>query len=154
MKFNGKTDIEAPLNTTFAQFADFETFERFGLQSGAEIRRIDDLQSPGPGMMWDVKLDYKAKLRKVTVELVDYDPPNSLTFAAKSASVDAHILIDLLPLSARVTRAAVTIDLAPKSLPARLAVQSARLTKGALTRRFQKRLGNFGAAIEDRIKMA
>ena len=154
MKFTGKTDLEATLNATFAQFADFGSFERFGLQSGAEIRRTDDLIAPGPGMMWDVRLDYKGKARKLAVELVDYDPPNNLNFLAKSKSIDAEILVELVPLSNRQTRAAVTLDVSAKSLAARLALQSARLTKGTLNKKFKSRLNRFGKTLEEKIQRA
>lgn len=154
MKFTGKTDIEATLNATFAQFADFESFERFGLQSGADIRRKDDLTAPGPGMMWDLRMEYRGKPRRLDVELVDYDPPNNLNFTASSDAVNATILVELVPLSNRQTRAAVTLDVTPKSLAAKLAVQTARLTKGALNKKFKNRLNRFGKSLEDRINRA
>jgi len=154
MKFTGKTDLEATLNATFAQFADFESFERFGLQSGAEIRRTDDLVAPGPGMMWDVRLDYKGKPRRLAVELVDYDPPNNLNFNAKSNAIEVEILVELVPLSNRQTRAAVTFDITPKSLAARLVMQSARLTKGTLNKKFKNRLNRFGKSLEEKIQTA
>ena len=152
MKFTGKTDIEASLNATFEQFADFESFERFGLQNGAEVRRTDDMSAAGPGMMWDLKLDFRGRERRLAVELIDYDPPNNLNFRADSAAIGANILVELVPLSNRQTRAAVTLDVTPKTLAARLAVQSARLTKGTLNKRYKNRLNRFGKMLESKIQ--
>ena len=154
MRFSSKTDIEASISATFAQFSDFDFFERFAMRSGADIRRVDDLHAPGPGMMWDVKLDYKGKARKMVVELIDFDPPNSLVFAAAANALEAAILVELAPLSAQRTRASVTLDISPRTLPARLAIQSARLTKGALNKKFSKRLNQFGRALQERIDAA
>ncbi|MCA8868376.1 MAG: SRPBCC family protein [Rhodobacteraceae bacterium] len=154
MRFSGKTDIEASADATFSQFADFQFFERFALRSGADIRRVDDLMSPGPGMIWDVNLDYKGKARRMVVELVDFNPPSSMIFAAAANALEASILVELVPLSARQTRASVTLDISPRTLPARLAVQSARLTKGVLNRKFSKRLNQFGRALQERINTA
>lgn len=154
MIFTGKTDLEATLNAAFAEFADFEMFQKQALHAGARISRTDDLTSPGPGMMWDAELEFRGKMRKFTVELVDYDPPNSLNFEAKSEGLDATIDIALLPLSSRQTRAIVTFDVKPRTLATKLVLQSARLTRGTINKRFNRRLARFGAEMEKRIKQA
>lgn len=154
MKFTSKTDLNASLNATFAAFADFEAFERQGLRAGAEIERIDDLVTPGPGMMWRVKAEYRGKMRRLEIELVDYDPPNMLKFRAASDLLDAEIKIDLIALSAKKTRAAVDVNVAAKSLSGRLLLQTARLAKGNLNRRFASGLDRFGTFLENRIAQA
>ena len=152
MKFNGKTDIAATLNATFAAFADFERFEKQAMRAGAEIARTDDLTAPGPGMMWDIRLSYRGKPRRIKAELVDYDPPNQLVFAARAEGFEADILVELIPLSGQQTRASVTFDVRAKSLAAKLLLQSARLTKGAVNKRFRKRVARFGRELENRIQ--
>lgn len=154
MIFTNKADISANLNAVFAEFADFEMFERFGLRSGAEVTRIDDLAAPGKGMIWNVRMPYRGKTRRITVELADFDPPNSLDFIATADGFDATIRVDLVPLSGRQTRATVVLDISAKTLAAKLVLQSARLTKSALNKRFRNRLNRFGKSIEDRCNMA
>jgi len=154
MKFTSKTDIQATLNQTFAAIADFEFYERHAMRSGAEIARVDALTQPGPGMMWAMRLEFRGKLHKVELELADYDPPNALLFTGGTEGFDAIIKVDLMALSARETRITVTLDLKPKSLAARLILQSARLTKGTTNKRFRKRLNKFGTELENRIASA
>ncbi|MBZ0129357.1 MAG: SRPBCC family protein [Rhodobacteraceae bacterium] len=154
MIFTTKTDIAANLNAVFAQFADFEMFERYGLRSGAEITRTDDLATPGKGMIWNVRMPYRGKTRRINVELVDYDPPNSLDFCADADGFDAVIKVELVPLSGRQTRATVALDITAKTLAAKLVLQSARLTKSALNKRFRQRLNRFGKSIEERVRTA
>ncbi|MFT6696909.1 MAG: hypothetical protein ACJAXU_002417, partial [Paracoccaceae bacterium] len=140
MKFADKTDLEANLNDTFMAFADFETFERQVLRSGAKIARTDDLTENGPGMMWDVGLEFRGKERKIKVELVDHDAPNLLEFEGSADGISAVILVELSSLSGRQTRANVSFDLQAKSLAAKLLLQTARLTKSKLNKRFSRRL--------------
>jgi len=154
MKLSSKTDVNATLNATFAAIADFEVYERHAKRSGAEVARMDALSAPGPGMMWAIRAEFRGKLQKITAELVDYDPPNVLIFTGGTDAFTAGMLIELLPLSARETRVTITLDLTPRTLTARLVLQSARLTKGAINRRFRKRLNRFGAELEGRIKSA
>lgn len=154
MKFTGNTDINAGISETFTAFADFEVFERHALRSGAKIARTDDLTEPGSGMMWDVALEFRGKARKIGVELVDYDPPNCLDFEASADGFDATIEVELVALSASQTRANISFDVRARSLAAKLALQTARLTKGSLNKRFRKRLNKFGSDMGDRIRLA
>jgi hypothetical protein len=154
MKFTDKTDIEANLNDTFTAFADFETFERQVLRSGAKIARTDDLTENGPGMMWDVVLEFRNKERKIKVELVDYDSPNLLEFEGSADGFDAIILVELSPLSSRQTRANISFNLQANTLAAKLMLQTARLTKSTLNKRFSRRLHRFGRDLEQRIRVA
>lgn len=152
MRFTGKTEINAPLNASFAAIADFEAYERHAKRSGAEVERVDALNRPGPGMMWAIRMELRGKLQKIEIELADYDPPNKLIFTGGTDSFDAEVLLELITLSARETRATITIDLKPKSLAARLILQSARLTKGSINKRIRKRLNRFAEEIEGRVR--
>jgi len=77
-----------------------------------------------------------------------------MVFSGVSDSFDAVVQFDLLALSARETRVTVSIDMKPKSLAARLILQSARLTKGSINKRFRNRLNRFGTELENRIRSA
>ena len=154
MRFTSKTDINAPLNASFAAIADFEAYERHANRTGAEGTRVDALSRPGPGMMWAIRMELRGKLQKIEIELADYEPPNKLIFTGGTDSFDAEVLVELIALSARETRATMTVDLKPKTLAARLILQSARLTKGSITKRIRKRLNKFALEIEDRVNTA
>jgi hypothetical protein len=93
-------------------------------------------------------------LQKIEIELADYEPPNKLIFTGGTDSFDAEVLVELIALSARETRATMTVDLKPKTLAARLILQSARLTKGSITKRIRKQLNKFALEIENRVNTA
>ena len=99
-------------------------------------------------------MELRGKLQKIEIELADYEPPNKLIFTGGTDSFDAEVLVELIALSARETRATMTVDLKPKTLAARLILQSARLTKGSITKRIRKRLNKFALEIEDRVNTA
>ncbi len=149
MKFSVATDFEAPLQHAFTSFSDFEGFERYGLRAGAQIERVDDLTEPSRGMMWKIKTVYAGKVRKLDVELIDFEPYQHIEFIANSPGFEGLITIDLVSLSVNRTRANVSVDVKPTSISARLLIQSFRLTKSSLTKRFSARMDRFGAKIED-----
>jgi len=154
LKFSAKTDIQAPLNATFEALADFEFYERRARRGGTNVARADDLARPGRGMRWDIKVEYKGKIRGLLAELTDYDPPESLDFAATLSGFDATLRVDLIALSARETRLDLALEVRANTLPARLTLQGARLARGKLVKQLRVRLEKFGRDVHDRVQSA
>lgn len=154
MKFSSHEDIEAPIEEVFGDVTDFQAFERQALRRGAEVQRVDDLIQPGPGMMWDAAFDLRGKRREVRIELTRLDPPNGLLAESRSPGMEGRFEVDLVALSRGRTRLSVTLSLEPKTLSARLLVQSMKLARKSLTRRFRKRVADFATELENRHKKA
>ena len=57
-----------------------------------------------------------------------------------------------MPLSQNRTRIAIPVEMSPKSLSARLFLQSLKLAKSNLTRRFKLRVTEFAEEVEDRYR--
>lgn len=154
MKLSTREDIEAPLEVVFADFADTEAWERAVLRRGAEIARVDRVQVFGPGMAWVVSFDYRGKARKVTVKLAEVDAPNMLGFQFSAASVEGTFTLEFLQLSARRTRVSFATEVKPKTLAARLLLQSMKLAKGKVERKFETRIAQMCNEIEERHRAA
>jgi len=152
MKFVGKNDIEAPIETVFEEVSDFEGFQRSAVHRGVKVVRVDELTGHGPGMTWDVAFDLRGRRREMKLTLADYEPRSLMRFNAASQGVDAVCVIELLALSRTSTRLRMAIDLKPQNLSARLLVQSLKLAKSTLTKRLEKRLQDFGRSVEDRAR--
>ncbi|MEX0283261.1 MAG: SRPBCC family protein [Paracoccaceae bacterium] len=147
MKFSAQEDIEAPIDRVFAHVSNFEAFERNAIRRGAEIERESASMQPTLGMAWKVRFEFRGRARKVKVKLSELDQPNMLRFDAVGQGVDGFMVIDLLPLSPRRTRLSVLLEIEPKTLSARLLLQSMRLAKTNLNRRFRRKVREFTAAI-------
>jgi hypothetical protein len=152
MKIATREDIAAPIEVVFAQLADFDGYERGALRRGAEVVRTDDLTVPGIGMAWRAAFDYRGKERKATIELTDYDPPNGMILTTHSNGADIVSVIDLVAMSKTRTRMNVSVDVRPRSLPAKLIVQSLKLARSSVLKRFRKRVTDFAADLENRCK--
>jgi carbon monoxide dehydrogenase subunit G len=150
MKFSTKEDVEAPIAVVFGMLSEFETFERHAVRRGADIQRIGDHSVPHVGQAWDAHFGFRGKERHVTVELVQYDTPSDIVFESKSGGLLALTEISLVALSPKRTRISVAIDIKPRTLPARLFVQSMKLAKTNLTKRFKLRVADYARDIEDR----
>lgn len=152
MKLSTREDIEAPLDYVFGAFADTEGWERAAMRRGAEVTRADRLRTPGPGMAWNVGFDYRGKPRRLNIKLASIDAPNALGFQLSASSVDGNVSIEFVELSARRTRVSFGTEFKARSLAARVFLQSLKLAKGKIERRFETRVAQLCNEIEDRYR--
>ncbi|MHA6264619.1 SRPBCC family protein [Arenibacterium sp. CAU 1754] len=152
MKFSTKEDIEAPIDEVFSILSEFEAFERSAIRRGVEVQREDEYGEPRAGMAWKTHFLLRGKPRDMRLVLAEYDRPNAMRFDAKSQGLDGVMSVDLVPLSQRRTRMAVSLELMPKTLSARLLVQSLKLAKTSLTKRFKIKVASYAKNMEDRHK--
>jgi uncharacterized membrane protein len=150
MKFSTRQDIEAPIEFVFARAADFGAYERQALRRGFGIGRDDQLKAIGRGMRWKAQFPFRGKVRELRGELTRFDAPNSFLIQSVSGGVEADFDIEFLPLSRNRTRVTVGLELSPKTLSARLFVQSLKFAKRNLDKQFAKRVALFGGNIESR----
>jgi len=150
MKFTSKEDIEAPIEQVFSMLSEFETFERSAIRRGVEVIRTDTNPSPAVGFAWNAKFELRGKLRDLNINLVTYDHPTAMCFESDSQGLDGVVTVDLMALSPRRTRMSVSVDLSPKTLSARLLVQSLKLAKSNLNKRFKLKVAKYAKNMEDR----
>lgn len=152
MKFVAHEDVEAPIEFVFDQMSDFPAIERSALRRGAEVQRVDNGPDKVPGMAWDVAFDLRGKRREMMLELAEIDPPNGIVVSSRSPNMGGQMLVDLVALSRARTRISLEIEMKPKTLSARLLVQSMKLARSNLTRRFKGRVADYAKDLEDRFK--
>ena len=104
------------------------------------------------GTAWDVAFDFRGRPRRVTATLTAFDPPNGMVIESVSDGLDAITEVDLIALSQSRTRVMVSIDLKARTLTARLLLQSLKLAKTRLGKRFKGRVVDFCEDVEDRYR--
>ena len=150
MQFSSNEDIEAPISSVFAMLSEFEAYERSAIRRGIEVRRVDETAPDSVGLTWDARFSLRGKPRDVRLKLADFEPPNNMRIEADSQGLDGLLTLELLALSSSRTRMSVVLNLAPKTLSARLLVQSLKLAKSNLTKRFKQKVADFAKNVEDR----
>lgn len=150
MKFSTNEDIEAPADAVFEMLCDFEGFERSAMRRGAEVQRMDQLQVAGVGMTWQAAFTLRGKQRQMEVEMVTFDRPNEIVLESTSPGLLGTTSFELIALSRSSTRVKVEMEIKPLNLSARLLVQSLKLAKTSLTRKFKMRVSEYAKSMEDR----
>ena len=152
MKFSSKEDVEAPIDQVFDMLADFEAHERQAFRRGIEVQRTDKRETPGVGSSWHGSFDMRGKRREIDVVVTAFDRPDSIHFSSDMQGLQGVMTLELVALSPQRTRMAIEVDLKPKTLPARLLLQSLKLGKKALNKRFKLRVAEHAKGMEDRFK--
>jgi hypothetical protein len=150
MEINTREDIAASIEAVFEHISDFDWFERAALRRGAEIVRIDTLKEPAPGMKWRAEFDYRGRVRKANVELTEYDKPNGMRALMHSAGLEMDASIELVAMSKTRTRLNIIVKAEPQTIPARLMIQSAKLARTSIQKRFRRRIAEYSAELEER----
>lgn len=150
MKFSSREDIEAPIDYVFDQVTDFPVFERAAVRRGADVTRHGDDAAAKVGTSWSIAFKFRGKRRDVDAKLTHLDVPNGFTAETVSGGLQGQVQIELVPLSPNRTRMAVGVEMTPKNLSARLMLQSLKLAKSSLDRRFKLRIAEFATTIQDR----
>ena len=122
------------------------------MRRGAEVMRLDARRDVGPGMTWETQFRYRAKDRKAIIRLDAIAPTSSLALTATSSLLDAVANVEVLDLGAKRTRVEVRLELKPKTIAARIYVQSMRLARARVERTFSQRVAQLTVEIEDRFK--
>jgi len=152
MKFTTKEDIEAPIDAVFRAVSDFDRFERSALRRGAQVQRSSQSDGPEPLITWDASFPFRGKQRKILAELAEFDRPNRMLLKSMSNGIKGTATLDLVALSRGRTRLSVVLELKPKTLAARVMIQSLRIAKNKLNARYRIRVAGFADDVEDRYK--
>ena len=152
MQLSAQEDIEGHIDRVFAEISDFESIERQAMRRGVDLRRKDSLTAPAQGMAWHSVFTFRGKKREADITLTDYTPPERMVFHSVTGGLETQTVIELVALSRTRTRISITSELMPKTLSARLLVQSLKLAKGGIEKRFRTRMAGFAKDFETRLK--
>lgn len=148
MRFSAREDIEAPIDYVYGKIIDFGGFERSAMRRGIDVERKDSLAGFEVGANWHVGFKFRGKSRAADLTLQKVDHPNGVDIGFTSGGVEGSTNIELVPLSPARTRLIIRLDMAPRTLAARLLLQSLKLAKNNLTQKFKTRIADFAEDIE------
>ncbi len=150
MKFSNRVDVAAPAEYLFDQLSDFSAFERAALRKGITLRRLDTLKEPGAGMSWDIGFRLRGRPRQMIADIRRHERPERLDYEGTSQGFQLMLTLELMALSKTRTRLNTGLELRARTLGARLLLQSAKLGRAKLERRYDERVKTFLREIETR----
>lgn len=149
MKFKVAEDVDAPIGFVFERMTDFSQFEADVKRRGADLRRVGNWTQIAEGVQWRGAVQVRGKTRKIEAELAELVPNESAKVDITVGGMEAVYQMAFIALSPEVTRVATELDLKPRTLTARLIIQTLKLARGRVVRRMTRNLmrqGNQTAA--------
>lgn len=150
MKLTAKTDLEVPASAVFAILSDHSSWEREAIRNGVDVERPSGTPVTGVGAEWRIRGHFRGKPRKVQVKIEEMTQDQRLALGLDSPSMEGATRMEIMVLSPRRSRVRVDLEVKPKTLAARLFINTMRLAKGRVQARFEKGLGRLGARIKER----
>lgn len=154
MRFTSKEDIDIPIEDAFNMLSDYDFFERMAMRRGIEISRKNPDLPVGIGAAWELEFDWRGKEIAMDAEIVTFERPDKIVILAKSKGLSTEVEFELVALSKRKTRMHLIADVTASTLPARLLVQSMKLARGSIEKKFVNRFELQCRHMEDRYQMA
>lgn len=151
MQVTGTEDVEASMDHVFSELTAFDALERQAMRRGIEVRRRFSGAAPGIGEGWEAQFKFRGKMREARITLEACDAPNMVQFGGVSGGLETSTLVELVPLSPNRTRVSVVFKMMPKTLSARLLVQSFKLARSRINKRFKARMAQYGRDIENKV---
>ena len=152
MNLSARYDVEAPVDFVYRELTNFDAWEHMARRRGAEVTRDDRLSAAGPGMGWQVSFPFRGKARSARLKLAAATPTSQMIVDAVSKMVDGSLTFDLLDLAPNRTRIEVRMVVTPKTLAARIYVQTLKLARKKLEGNFAKKVAQLAVEMEDRYR--
>lgn len=143
MKFSTRKDTDLPAGQLFTAISDFPRIERMLMRRAVDVRRIDPAQEAGGGIGWRIGFDWRGRRRDLRLDVTRFDRPEKIVINGQSEAFDMTIEMNIVALSRTRARLIFELELRPLNMRSRLLLQTAKLGKGQLDRRFDRRIGDF-----------
>lgn len=143
MKFSLRQDTDLSAEELFAAISDFARIERMLVRRGADVRRLDPAQEPGAGMAWEIGFDLRGKRRDMRMDVTQFDRPEKIVILGEGESLGLTVEMTVIALTRSKSRMIFEVEAKPRNMRARLMLQTAKLGKAQLDRKFADRVSKF-----------
>ena len=144
MKFSTRIDKEVTAERMFDALADFDRIERILMRRGVSVNRVDNISAGARA--WDLAFDWRGQRRELRLVLVQFDRPERLALTGQSTPFELRIDLSVVSLALQRSRLIFEIEVKPRNMRARLALQTAKLGKAQIDRKIAKKVEDFVAA--------
>jgi hypothetical protein len=139
MKFSANQDVDIAQYDLFERMSNFGHFEGQAIRRGVTVVR-QGLSMAMVGLKWKCVFKLLGRDHAMVIELSEFDQGNAVLFNFLNFSLNIRVRAELSALSRQRIRVHATSVLEPKTLAARLLVQSMKLGRSKFNKRLQARL--------------
>ena len=149
MRFTAEERIAAPAEWVFARLSDMRALERAARRRGAQVTRTAGA-AMAPGTSWRAGFEFRGARREADVSVTEVRPPREIRLAGDGGGLKGDGTVAVEPDGAEACRLRVAVELSGSGLAGRALLQSLRLVRGRLEERFERRVGEIAARLDER----
>lgn len=143
MRFSTRIDTDLPAKRLFEVVGNFKVLERMLIGRGATVARIKPSNETEIGMGWNIDFDWQGKAWRLRLDVTEFDHPEQIKISGHSEALDLMVVATVMALSRVKSRMIVETKVRPRNMRALLILQTAKLGKGQLNRRYQRQMEEF-----------
>lgn len=143
MKFSTRCDAELAAAALFDTISDFERTERILQRRGVAVQRLEPGQraGQGQGQGWHLGFDWRGQRRELQLHLQQFERPERIGLAGGSENYDIAVDMSVVSLGRQRSRLIFETDIRPRNMRSRLMLQTLKLGKAQLQRKYGERIG-------------
>lgn len=141
MKFSTRKDADVTAEVLFDAVTDFDRIERMMIARGARLKRLDPAAEGRTA--WDIGFDWRGRARQLRLAVTRHDRPEVMQLSGMSDAFNVTVDLTVVALTRARSRLVIEADIRPRNMKARLLVQTAKLGKGRLDKRFAQNADQF-----------
>ena len=94
-------------------------------------------------MAWDLAFDQRGKRREMRMDMAQLDRPEKIVILGGSEALAIAVEMTVIALTRSKSRLMFEVEVKPRNMRARLMLQTAKLGKAQLDRKFADRVSKF-----------
>ena len=147
MRLRAAEVVAAPVEAAWAGLVDVDRLERRARERDPALRRVPEGPA-GPGTRWEMRVPVQGRARRVTLEIVEMEPPRLVRMRALVEGIVLRSALTLEPLDAHRTALRLVADAEAAGLAGRLLLGALSLAQGQVERRLASGLAAAARRIE------
>lgn len=148
MKFSTRLDRDLSADQLFDAISDLPRIERLLMRRGVQVQRIEPDVPQAGAFGWDLVFDWRGKERRLKLSPTKLERPERMSMRGSSESLDLTLDATVVALSRQRARLIFETEIRPRNMRARLMIQTAKLGKAQLDRRFERRILDLVEALQ------
>lgn len=136
MKFSTRMDTDLVATELFAAISNFDRFGQIIRRRRAQVEVLDPALTGS--LAWDLGFDLRGRRREFRFALSRHDPDEALRLTGVSELFNIEIDLMVVALTRSRSRLICRADVRPRTMKARLVIQTAKLGKAQLDERFAR----------------
>lgn len=147
MQFTTSEVIAASQEQVFDEVTDFDSFERQIVRAGGTVARTG---GAGPDAAWTGHFDFRGTQRTVAARVTGWTAPSGYIVSGETGGLALRAEVRCVPLDPERTQLDVTVEMTARTLSVRVLLNSVKLMRTQVSRRFKKRVRDFAEGVSHR----